>query len=81
MAERMTSVTVPGSGHVGFADYGRRDPASMIEQLRKIAESERDAAQRVLDADDSTFVVETYTGIIVQRGRKRLWPESDDREP
>lgn len=75
MAERMTSVTVPGSGRVGFADYGRRDPASMIARLRKIAESERDAAQRVIDADDSQFVVETYVGVHVQRDRKRLWPE------
>ena len=74
MAERMTSVVVPGSGHPGFADYGRQDPAAMIARLREMARSERDAAQRVLDAADEDFVVEIYTGVHVQRDRVRLWP-------
>lgn len=77
MAERMTIVEVPGSGRQGFADHGRREPADMIERLRRIARTERDAAQRVLDAPDSAFIVETYTGVHVQRDRKRLWPDSE----
>ena len=74
MAERMTSVTVPGTGHTGFAMHGRVAPAEMIARLRAEASAERDAAQRVLDAPDTAFVVETYTGVHVQRNRKRLWP-------
>ena len=79
MAQRMTSVWVPASGHPGFADYGRVEPAVMIARLREIARADIESAQRVLDAPDSAFVVDTYTGVHVQRDRKRLWPP--DQQP
>jgi|GEM_PF-2475100 len=78
MSERMTSVQVPGTGHIGFADYGRVEPAHMIARLREIARVEMEAAQRVLEAPDCAFVVETYTGIHVQRDRKRIWPTDQE---
>lgn len=84
MSDRMTSVHLPESGSgtfsSGFADYGRRDPAEMIARLREIARLERETAQRIIDAPDEAFIVETYTGHYVQRNRVRLWPEPEGRE-
>ena len=85
MSERMTSVRLDGEGRgmfaAGFADYGRRDPAEMIERLRKIARTERDHAQRILDAADDDFIVETYVGVHVRRNGERLWPAESARVP
>lgn len=74
VAERMTSVEVPGSGHPGWAEYGRVEPERMIEIIRAQAERDRECAQRILDAKPDEFVVKTYTGVHVQRDVKQLWP-------
>ncbi|QYF98470.1 hypothetical protein [Microbacterium sp. PAMC21962] len=82
MSDQMTSVHLPESGSgtfsSGFADHGRRDPAEMIARLRAIARRDLDTAQRIIDAPDEAFIVETYTGHHVQRNRVRLWPEQGD---
>lgn len=78
MTDRMTEVSVPGSGHRGLADFGRRDPVEMIERLREMARREIIAAQKVLDAPDEDFVVETYRGFVVQHNRERLHPKPSD---
>ncbi|MGN7186974.1 hypothetical protein [Microbacterium enclense] len=77
MAHRLTSVSVPGTRHHGFADYGRKDPVEMIGRLRAMAREEMLAASRVVSAPDSQFVVETFCGVHVQRDRERLWPTAE----
>ncbi len=71
MSERMTSVELPGA-HRGFADYGRCDPAELIEALREQAKAGLVAAQAVLDAADEDFRVATFRGPICQRAREVL---------
>jgi hypothetical protein len=48
----------------------------MIHIIRRNAAIAKEEAERILAADDSDFVVETYVGIHVQRNRERLWPNS-----
>lgn len=38
------------------------------------------AAERILAAPDSEFVVETYRGIHAQRDHEQLWPTTETEE-
>ena len=67
MAERMTSIHLPGLPGAGFAHYGRHTPEHMISLIRQHAATELRIAQMILDASDEAFQVETYTGVHVQR--------------
>lgn len=69
MADRMTSIRLPGSKHVGLADHGRRTREEMITMIRSHAEHQKAIADAVLSASDEDFLVETYTGVFVQRNR------------
>lgn len=81
MAERMTSVVLPSLGQgSGLAMYGRHDPHEMIRRLRTSAEIAKEEAERILSAPDSEFVVETYTGVYVQRNREQVWPTTETPE-
>lgn len=79
MAERMTRIHLPSLGPSGgWAEYGRREPAHMIHIIRRRAQIAQEEAERILAAADEEFVVETYTGIIVQRNREQLWPPREE---
>lgn len=64
--ERMTSVSLLGSGEPGIADWGRKTSEEMIRQYRKYAEMQKLYADRVLAARDEDFRVETYRGVNVK---------------
>lgn len=70
MAERMTSIRLPGSKHVGLADWGRKTREEMIKMIRAHAEDQKSVADAILSASDDDFLVETYTGVYVQRNRE-----------
>lgn len=74
MADRMTSIRLPGSKHVGIADYGRKTPEEMIRLLRMHAEHQKAIADAILAASDADFLIETYTGVYVQRDRTTVQP-------
>lgn len=74
MADRMTSIRLPGSKHVGLADWGRKTPEEMIRMLRTHAEHQKSVAEAILAAADDDFLIETYTGVYVQRNRKTIQP-------
>ena len=76
MAERMTSIRLPGSKHVGLADWGRKTREEMIRQIRAHAEYQKAVADTILSASDDDFLVETYTGVHVQRNREVVHPDS-----
>ena len=81
MSERMTSVRLESLGTgSGWSEYGRQTPGHMIHMLRRNAEIAKEDAERILDADDSEFVVETYLGPCAQRKTERLWPLADTNE-
>ena len=65
MAERMTTITLPGVG--GFQDYGRQSVEHMIALYRTYAEHRLREAQAVLAAADQDFRVYTHTGVHVER--------------
>jgi hypothetical protein len=67
MTERMTSICLPGSEYPGWANYGRKSPAEMIEEFRSHARYMRDRAEEILSATDDDFLVKTYRGVHVQR--------------
>jgi len=48
MADRMTSIRLPGSKHVGLADWGRKTPEEMIRLLRTHAEHQKAVAEAIL---------------------------------
>lgn len=69
MGERMTSVRLRGEQTgTGWAEYGRKTRSEMIAILRERARRDRELAERILAAPDEDFLVETYVGVIVQRG-------------
>lgn len=71
MAERMTSIRLPGlRGGTGIADWGRKTPKEMIEMIRCKAEEDLKNSQAILAAEDSDFNIETYVGVHVQRSRE-----------
>ena len=70
MADRMTSIRLPGSKHVGLADHGRKTREEMIDLIRSHAEHQKAVADAILAAADDDFLVETYTGVYVQRNRE-----------
>jgi hypothetical protein len=73
MTDRMTAVHLPGLPlGSGFANYGRRLPAEMIEDLRRIAREHKAHAEAILAAADADFYVETYVGVHKQRDREVL---------
>ena len=57
MADRMTSIRLPGSKHVGLADWGRKTPAEMIRLLRMHAEHQKAIAEAILSASDDDFLI------------------------
>lgn len=70
MADRMTSIRLPGSKHVGLADHGRKTREEMLHLIRSHAEHQKAVADAILSASDDDFLVETYTGVFVQRNRE-----------
>ncbi|MCA0345228.1 MAG: hypothetical protein LCH99_36745 [Proteobacteria bacterium] len=70
MADRMTRIRLPGSKHVGLADHGRKSREEMITMIRSHAEHQKAVADAILSASDDAFLVETYTGVFVQRNRE-----------
>ncbi|MCJ8053826.1 hypothetical protein GB928_018375 [Shinella curvata] len=76
MAERMTSIRLPGSKHVGLADWGRKSREEMIKMIRDHAADQRSMADAILAASDDDFLVETYTGVHVHRNREVIHPAS-----
>lgn len=71
MGARMTDIVLRGSG-AGLADWGRKTPDEMIEQIRAYARRQKAEAEAVLSASDEDFRVTTYTGVHVQRNREVL---------
>ncbi|QIG57785.1 hypothetical protein SEA_PAULODIABOLI_50 [Microbacterium phage PauloDiaboli] len=75
MADRMTSVRLrsshPADGE-GIAEYGRQTRQDMVQKYRAYAQRQFDRARAVLEAEDGDFIVETYTGHIVQRNREEV---------
>jgi hypothetical protein len=63
----MTSICLPGSRDPGWANYGRKTSAEMIEEFRSHARYMRDRAEEILSASDADFQVETYLGLHVRR--------------
>ena len=72
MAERHTSISLPGNVDAGMADHGRKTPAEMIALYREWAKHNKKWADAVLSASDEDFSVETYTGVHVRRNREVL---------
>lgn len=71
MSERMTGIHLPSLGRgSGFQEYGRQTREHMIHVMRRNAEIAKEEAERILSASDDEFVVETYTGVHVQRNRE-----------
>jgi hypothetical protein len=78
MAERMTSIVLPGAkASNGYSDWGRKTVPEMIETIRAHAHYQFAAAQEVLAASDADFKVETHLGVncwsnieVLQEGRK-----------
>lgn len=68
----MTGVSLPGVRGAGWADWGRKEPSEMIAAIRRYAKSQIEWAQKVLEADDADFRVDTYLGPHAQRNREVL---------
>ena len=73
----MTSARIPAERRIGdvpfscsIADYGRKTRAEMIAQLRQYAAGLRRMADSIDATPDDEVVVETYTGVHVQRNRE-----------
>lgn len=79
MSERMTGIHLPSLGMgSGWQEYGRKTRAEMIYRFRRNAQIQLEEAQRILDAADEEFVVETYLGPIAMRNREPV-QDSDMR--
>lgn len=73
MSERMTSIHLPSLGPGGgWAEYGRKTRAEMIHRYRRMAEIQKEEAERILAAADEDFEVATYLGKIVERKRELI---------
>lgn len=68
---RMTSIVLKGKPlyELGFSYEGRKTRAEMIDRLRKEAAFIKVECNRVLNAKESDFLVETYVGV---REKKHL---------
>lgn len=77
MAERMTSIVLPGAREVNvLSDWDRKTVLEMVETLRAHARYQLAAAREVLAAQDCDFRVGTYLGVhlwsnveVLQEGR------------
>lgn len=72
MADRFTSVHLPGCWGCSIADYGRKTPEEMIALIRAHAENQKAQAEMVLAASDADFRVDTYFGFHVRNKREVL---------
>lgn len=70
MADRMTSIRLPGSLDPGYADWGRKSAEEMVAQYRLYAQLQLDWAKEVLASEDEDFCIDTYVGVHVQRKRE-----------
>ena len=71
----MTGIHLPSLGHGGgWQEYGRQTREHMIARYRRNAQIALEEAQRILDAPDEEFVVETYLGPIAMRNREAVPP-------
>ena len=69
----MTGIHLPSLGQgSGWQEYGRQSRAHMIARLKRNAEIAKEEAERILDAPDEEFVVETYLGPIAMRNREAV---------
>lgn len=77
MSRRLTSVRLRDSSgrDMSIADNGRKTRREMIDSIRKYAADQIRMAQRILDADDKDFIVETYTGVHYNRNIEEVPPE------
>lgn len=82
MGARMTSIHLPGLFGSGIAEWGRKTPEEMTAALKAYAARQIEHAQAILEAADSDFRVETYTGVNVQRNTDvlQVGRPSDQRE-
>lgn len=74
MSERTTTIQLDGAA--GFTHHGRRSPAEMIAEYRRLAQRQLDEASAILAAPDEAFRVHTALGVHIQRDKKVLQPGS-----
>lgn len=73
MAEKMTSISLPGLRRgAGLAEYGTVPVADLIARYRRHAQLLFEEAEAVLNAADEDFHIETYNGVYVMRNRKTI---------
>lgn len=73
MSERMTAARGPkGSGILGFAEYGRRTRAEMLEIFKRHYRNQLDQAQRALALTDDEIETVTYVGVFAQRNEQKV---------
>lgn len=68
----MTSIHLKGVSGAGWAEYGRKSAAEMVEQIRDYARHQMAIAEAILAAPASDFTVATYVGVHVQRKRETI---------
>lgn len=78
MNDKRTTITLPGEFGARLSDYGRQHPEYMIAQFRLYALDMKRLAEKILDASDESFHVETHAGVykrknvvILQEGKKQ----------
>ena len=70
MAEKMTTISLPDIS--GIMDRGYKDREAMIKMYRRHAEHLKQEAEKVLNAEDSDFIVEQHTGVYLRKNVRRV---------
>lgn len=81
MADRLTSITLPGLPNgTGYAEWGRKTAPEMVAIIRTQAERMKADAEAILAAADEDFQIETYLGVHVKNKREVI-QQSALKEP
>lgn len=76
MSDRLTEVYLPGdhANGRGVADWGRKSHADMVKMLKEKAAIDKEFAEKILAADNSEFIVNTYVGMHARKNIERIMP-------
>jgi hypothetical protein len=75
MSEKYTVLDIPAVRHAGIGQYGHVDPATMLDDCRRMYQRQlRDAQVALAELDAGRYTVTQQRGIHHATNERQVWP-------